>query len=78
MQYTIKFNFNTIKPGRGGSINGKSGSAECDITADFTLKELETKTDDLKAVAFHSIKDNPKIKKMGEILSVEITDIIDR
>lgn len=78
MDYTLKFNFITIKIKRDGSIKGGNGSGECDITTGFTLDELKTKTDDLKSIAYRSLVDNPKVKKMGSIQSIDIVDVVAR
>ena len=78
MEYTLKFNFTTLKVGRGGSIKGGNGGGECDITTDCPLDELKTKTDDLKSIAYGSLIDNPKVKKMGSIQSIDIVDVVAR
>lgn len=33
MEYTLKFNFTTLKVSRGGNIEGSNGAGECDITS---------------------------------------------
>ena len=76
MEYTIKFDFSTAKVGRSNNIIGSNNSGECDITTDYTLTELKTKTDDLKYIAQQSLIDNPKVEKMGSIISIDIVDII--
>lgn len=78
MEYTLKFNFTTLKVGRDGSIKGSNGGGECDITTDYSLDELKTKTDDLKSIAYGSLVDNPQIKKMGSIQSIDIIDVVAR
>jgi hypothetical protein len=40
MEYTLKFNFTTLKVGRCGSIKGGNGGGECDITTDYPLDEF--------------------------------------
>lgn len=76
MEYTFKFNFTTIKVGRGGSIQGGNGGGECDITTDLPLDELKTKTDELKSIAYSVLVDSPKVKKMGSIQSIDIVDVV--
>lgn len=76
MNYTLKFKFSTAKLGRGSSIKGDNGNAECDITTDYTLEDLKTKINDLISIAYNSIKDNSKVKKMGKIINIDIIDII--
>lgn len=78
MKYTLKFNFSTIKVNRDGSIKGSNGAAECDMETDYSLKELKTKTDDLKSIAYNSLISNPKVKKMGLIQSIDIIDVATR
>jgi hypothetical protein len=78
MEYTLKFNFTTLKVGRGGSIKGGNGGGECDITTDYSLDVLKTKTDDLKSIAYGSLVDNLKVKKMGLIQSIDIVDVVAR
>jgi len=73
--YNVKFSFSTAKAGRGGSISGKGGSAECDITTDIPLEVLKAQPDDLQQVCYASIKDNPRVMKMGTIISITINDI---
>ena len=75
MEYTLKFNFTTLKICRNGNIKGANGCGECDITTDYQLDELKTNTDDLKSIAYSSLIDNPKVKKMGSIDSINIIDI---
>lgn len=76
MEYTLKFNFTTLKVGNGGSIKGGNGGGECNITTDYPLDELKTKTDDLKSIAYSSLVDNPKVKKMDTIQSIDIIDVV--
>ena len=78
MEYTLKFNFSTIKVNRDGSIKGGNGGGECDITTDYPLEESKTKTDDLKSIAYGSLVANPKVKKMGSIQSIDIVDVVAR
>ena len=78
MEYTLNFNFSTIKVNRDGSIKGSNGGGECDITTDYQLDELKTKTDDLKSIAYGSLVGNPKVKKMGSIQSIDIVDVAAR
>lgn len=76
MQYILKFNFTTIKVGRNGSVSGGNGGGECDITTDLELNKLKTQKDDLKSIAYQSLVDNPEVKKMGSIQSIDIIDVL--
>lgn len=79
MDYTLKFKFTTAKAGRGaGQIIGNGGNGECDITADLQLSKLKTMEDDLKSIAYGSLISNPKVKKMGSIMSIDIVDVVAR
>lgn len=71
MEYTIKFRFSSAKVSRGGGVRGSGGEAECDITTDHTKDELEAYPEQLREIAAHSIKANPKLKGHS-ILSVDI------
>jgi len=77
MEYTVKFNFSTAKAGRGrGQIMGKSGSGECDITADEPLKDIEAAKEDdaIKQMCVHALIEN----KIKNVVSVNVTEIIER
>lgn len=74
-KFTLGFAFTTIKIGRGGSIKGQSGAAECEISADYTIDELKNMDNDLKNVAYQSLMSNPKAKKMGKIQSIDILTV---
>lgn len=75
-EYTLKFNFTTLKVGCDGSIKGGNGGGECNIITDYNLDELKTKTDDLRSIAYGSLIDNHKVKKMGSIQFIDIIDVI--
>lgn len=75
MQYELKFNFSTIKVNRDGSIRGRNGAAICIISSDYLLDELKNKTDELKVIAYNSLVDNAKVKKMGTIDSIDIVNL---
>lgn len=76
MMYTLKFDFSTIKVVRGGSIRGCTNGGECVITTEYPLDELKTKTDELKSIAYSSLIDNPKLKNLGSINSIDIIDVV--
>ena len=79
MNYLLKFKFTTLKAGRGnGQFIGNGGNGECDIQTELTLSDLLNKKDELKSVAFHSLKANPKVVKMGSIQSIDIIDVVAR
>lgn len=73
MNYTLKFNFHTIKVSRGGGVRGGGGSAECDITTDYSIEELRERTEELVEIARRSIAGNPKIK--GVVQSIDSLEI---
>lgn len=76
MEYTIKIRFKTAKAGRGAGQIIKGGNGECDITTDFSIEELKADTDSLKSIAYESLSANPKVKKMGSIISIDIIDVV--
>lgn len=77
MEYTVRFNFSTAKLGRGrGQIIGKSGSGECDITADKPFNDIESAKEDdaIKMFCVNALIDN----KIKNVMSINVTEIIER
>ena len=71
MEYIVKFDFNCVKNAKAGlAVTGMSG--EVNITADCSEEELRSNPELIQLIA-----DDMAIKTRKDILSVDITSIIE-
>lgn len=78
-QYTIVMKIMTAKAAGGNTVTGGTLTGELDITVDGSIDIEQSKTDvELIANCTSEMQKNPQVYKKGKIISLEITDIIEK